>query len=457
MVKKQTVFTLFAFVSIVSPVFCFVDIVTTDQSGIWLFEGSETLQYTEGAFYFIEEGVEPWHLTKADFNGDGLMDVVSANRYGPSISVFINSGGAFAPPVNYQAGDKPYCTAAGDMDNDGDVDLFVANTDSAEGFVILENDGTGEFSLHSQMALGEDTYAVEAADLDMDGNLDLLVVQAGDDEVAVLLGGGDGTFDEITRLNTPPSPKAVAVGHFNSDELPDCAVANYDDASVTVFINDGSGFFEAGTSYSTGSGQPRFLIARDLDMNGLDDLVVAGGRSSSQVFVLYCEGDDAFSQADAYTTGPRPNGVAADDVTGDGIPDILAANWSLDNEELASISILQGGDEGKAFEKLIDIAPAEGFSKLTFLLTGQFGGVLFVRGDVNGDGRLSIVDPVTCLYYLFAGKTVPCVDAADVDDGGNVNLADVILLLRWLFLAESSPPSSPYPAPGIDPTPDDLP
>ncbi|OLE70212.1 MAG: hypothetical protein AUI36_04030 [Cyanobacteria bacterium 13_1_40CM_2_61_4] len=80
----------------------------------------------------------------------------------------------------------------------------------------------------------------------------------------------------------------------------------------------------------------------------------------------------------------------------------------------------------------------------------------FVRGEVNGDGRVDLSDAVAILSYLFLGGKAPvCLDAADVNDNGNVDLSDSIFLLGHLFLGTPAPPL-PYPSPGQDPTPDSL-
>jgi hypothetical protein len=77
----------------------------------------------------------------------------------------------------------------------------------------------------------------------------------------------------------------------------------------------------------------------------------------------------------------------------------------------------------------------------------------FIRGDANGDGGLSIVDPQFTLNYLFLGGTPPaCLAAADVDDSEDIVISDPIATLNFLFLG-GDPPRPPYPGPGRDPTP----
>ncbi|MBI4606252.1 MAG: lamin tail domain-containing protein [Planctomycetes bacterium] len=81
----------------------------------------------------------------------------------------------------------------------------------------------------------------------------------------------------------------------------------------------------------------------------------------------------------------------------------------------------------------------------------------FVRGDATGDARVDLADAVKVLFHLYAGGVMSCLDAADADDSGSVELTDAVLVLRFLFL-DGPPPAAPFPAPGVDPEPpaDDL-
>jgi hypothetical protein len=82
---------------------------------------------------------------------------------------------------------------------------------------------------------------------------------------------------------------------------------------------------------------------------------------------------------------------------------------------------------------------------------------VFVRGDSNDDGDVNIADPITVLQFLFSGQDViRCKDAADVDDNGAVTMTDPINLLNYLFIGGPAP-ATPFEEPGPDPAPDELP
>ena len=69
----------------------------------------------------------------------------------------------------------------------------------------------------------------------------------------------------------------------------------------------------------------------------------------------------------------------------------------------------------------------------------ESAGAVFLRGDANRNWDLDLPDAVLVLRHLFSGETLPCPDAADVDDGGTVTLADALILLRFLYLGGSNP------------------
>ncbi|KAF0243160.1 MAG: APHP domain-containing [Planctomycetota bacterium] len=80
----------------------------------------------------------------------------------------------------------------------------------------------------------------------------------------------------------------------------------------------------------------------------------------------------------------------------------------------------------------------------------------FVRGDANGDGSVTAADITEITNVLFLGGTFAGRhDAFDVNDDGAVDISDVVFLSSWIYQG-GSPPRSPFPGAGTDPTPDAL-
>src|SRR3989344_2042553 len=80
----------------------------------------------------------------------------------------------------------------------------------------------------------------------------------------------------------------------------------------------------------------------------------------------------------------------------------------------------------------------------------------FIRGDVDGDGKITLTDSVKTLNYLFKGGQKPdCEDAMDVNDDGKIDLGDAVHGLGYLFKGGSAP-VSPFPERGYDLSRDGL-
>lgn len=87
----------------------------------------------------------------------------------------------------------------------------------------------------------------------------------------------------------------------------------------------------------------------------------------------------------------------------------------------------------------------------------EIGTTPFRRGDVNGDLVRDISDPVFVIGYLLAGGAAPgCLDAADANDDGVVNLADAVHLLSFLFVPAITTLPAPFPGAGVDPNLDSM-
>ena len=152
-------------------------------------------------------------------NPDALIDVdVPA---GPEYLEVENLGGASTytltasltpsstpfQPIPISAVDHPVAIVAGDFNGDGRTDLAVANSGSDDVSVLLGN-GDGTFQPQVTYAVGSEPDALVAGDFNGDGRTDLAVANAGSNDVSVLLGNGDGTFQtQVTyAVGTAPSP-----------------------------------------------------------------------------------------------------------------------------------------------------------------------------------------------------------------------------------------------------------
>ena len=166
-------------------------------------------------------------------------------------------------PITLSTGTEPGAIVAGDFKGDGRTDLAVANTGSDDVSVLLGN-GDGTFQNQVPYATGFEPSAIVAGDFNGDGRTDLAVANYGSNDVSVLLGNGDGTFQNQVRYAAGSAPVALVVGDFNGDGRTDLAVANYLSNDVSVLLGNGDGTFQNQVRYAAGFG-PSALVAGDFD------------------------------------------------------------------------------------------------------------------------------------------------------------------------------------------------
>lgn len=126
--------------------------------------------------------------------------------------------------------------AMGDFDRDGNADLAVANYRGDDVSVLLGN-GDGTFQEEMEYQVGEGPWSVAIGDLDGDRLLDLAVASFASSAVSVLLGNGNGTFRAPGNLEMVERAKGLALGDVAGDGDLDLAVTSSSGDSVTVLIN----------------------------------------------------------------------------------------------------------------------------------------------------------------------------------------------------------------------------
>ena len=265
-------------------------------------------------------------------------------------------------------GTDPDAIVAGDFNGDGRTDLAVANYGSNDVSVLLGN-GDGTFQTQVTYAVGTGPDAIVAGDFNGDGRTDLAVANYGSNDVSVLLGNGDGTFQPQVTYAVGTEPDALVAGDFNGDGRTDLAVANYGSNDVSVLLGNGDGTFQPQVTYAVGTG-PVALVAGDFNGDGRTDLAVAN-YGSNDVSVLLGNGDGTFQTQVTYAVGSEPDALVAGDFNGDGRTDLAVANVG-DND----VSVLLGNGDG-TFQPQVTYAVGTEPDAL-------------VAGDFNGDGRTDL-------------------------------------------------------------------
>lgn len=389
----------------------------------------------------------PIFAASADLNGDGVPDLVSSNApsffQGSDGSLSISlaqAPGVFGEPTVLPL-EGAFLTGLvlGDFDEDGDVDIAVADYEGLSSYLAV-NQGGGVFA--EPTPLGLDCgfpIGMVGGDFNEDGHLDL----AATDEsavVGVILGNGDGTFGSTQFYDTGlSSPFFLATADVNGDGHLDLGVTDDDGPDVAILEGDGTGGFDAGnptrvTNAPRGDGggfrarlrEGSFrgrtaeritvpvdgaqagIVLQDLNGDNLVDVAVALPYDDRVAVALNLGSGEFGAPSQFFVEGVAPLGLAAGDFDRDGDPDLATANL-----ETNDVSILEGSGTGTFdvdsapmtcgiepfgllaadldLDGLLDLVPAnEILANLTLLFgrgDGSFGDTPLVALGTNSDAN----------------------------------------------------------------------
>lgn len=286
----------------------------------------------------------PVAIDIADFDADGALDLVTANQGANSLGILFQ-----ATPFSFQLDPTvlggpgstltPADVLAGDLDGDGDVDVVSAN-EGSHSLTVFWQEGAGPFD-PEPLSLGGPgvtggARGVAAADVDRDGDLDLVSANSASHSLSLFLQSGAGSFDRtpmgIGGPGTTDGPAAVTVTDFDGDGRMDVLSANEVGNSLTVFFQSAEGLFDSvpftfGTPGATAGTVA--LATADLDNDGHQDLVSAN-HAHVTLSTFFQSGAGALAPEPLLLGGPPgmriPVSVAVADVDGDGDQDIASAN-----------------------------------------------------------------------------------------------------------------------------------
>ena len=311
-------------------------------------------------------------FTAADLDGDGKLDLVEVfPRVGTTpmqLRVFRGRGdGTFdaattAPQFASNADSLfPKWLVAGDLNEDGKVDLVV--TSAYDRSAVLLGNGDGTFGTPTEYATGTSfAYNQSPAlrDLDHDGHLDLVSVNDnyGRNVVEVRRGTGDGTLGPREYYQGGGGLISLAFADFDGDGLTDLAAGTpqYQFGFTTVFAGAKPGVVG--------------VTSGDADGDGRADLI-AVNAANGHLKLLLGNGDDTFRRQADVPVGRTPVAVAAADLTADGKLDVVTANRAG-----KSVSVLAGTGTGA-------------FARTDFAVGRAPSGLAL--GDFTGDGAADIL------------------------------------------------------------------
>jgi len=245
---------------------------------------------------------------------------------------------SFKGPATFPAHLAPMSIVVADFNGDGNLDIAIANRTSNDISVLLgKGNGTFNAQVKYSAGAGTDPVAIAAADLNGDGKPDLVVADSGNKSVSVLINSGTGTFAAAVEYKVGNSPSGIAAGDLNGDGIADIAVTNAADSTVTVLFNNGTGKFATAGTYSTDA-SPHSVVIADFNGDGANDLATAN-QNGNDVSILLNQGGGALAAAVNYCVvsvsgacnsvgAVDPLSLVAVDLNGDGKPDLAVASSS---------------------------------------------------------------------------------------------------------------------------------
>ena len=366
-------------------------------------------------------GVGADQVITADFNGDGIPDMVVCNTTG--YSIFLGNGdGTFTFNNSYpSAGIGVNLCAVADVNGDGKLDIvattnfnvnYSGSGDVGGGVDVLLGNGDGTFQGPVSYNAGPtETFGIAIGDVNHDGYPDLVVTSncqnntCLDGNVILMLGDGHGSFHNAYGyffLVTAAPGGPVALADMNGDGNLDIIFSG----GVLLGDGTGDGIFTPVSGGELVGGAVSIAVG---DVNGDGILDVVEATDANQIDVLLGNGDGALTKFAHYKTGGYwPLFVTiADNLDGEGLPDLVVANechstqkgtGTCDDLGYVGVLINKGG-----------VGPSwAGFNTTpaTFL-SGGFEASSVAVADVNGDGRPDLVISSLCMRTPNPNNTCP--------------------------------------------------
>jgi hypothetical protein len=287
---------------------------------VWLGQGDGTFVQTTS--YPTTGTATTWNLpgyaAVADFDEDGLADLVSMNLAGGSGKIHRGQpGGGFGPHPGI-----PYVRSLiADVDVDGHLDVVATAPYPDQGpsrILVLRGRGDGTLASPQSYVIPDAfTGATAILDWDGDGVLDILAYGG---SLQILYGKGDGTFREAQRCASGPSFEGAYFVDLNHDGRLDMLWISYLNHWMSVVFGQGGCNFAPRADYPT-SFEPQGVVLGDLTGDGTPDVLVLNRGYTK---VLIGSPDGTFSQQLSIDLGEFPSYIA--DVNGDGRADVVTTS-----------------------------------------------------------------------------------------------------------------------------------
>ena len=238
-------------------------------------------------------------VVTGDIDGDGDIDVATPAPGQGDVSVHFNDGsGDLTDRQDLRVAGGPIQVTLGDLNGDGLVDIVSAN--GASGVSLLFQESPASFLPVVVVPVPESPGSVTVGDFDRDGHVDVASSNA-ESSVAVVMNQGGGDFSgEIRFFPLPDIPNTLITADLNGDGLPDLVTTNEQASTLSILRGLGGGFFGTAETVAVRRG-PRLSVSADIDADGDTDILVAN-RVDRSVSVLLNAAPNTEASADFLTS-----------------------------------------------------------------------------------------------------------------------------------------------------------
>lgn len=251
---------------------------------------------------------------------------------------------SFSPMVSQRTGQGPMAVKVADFNNDTFLDIVVANFDGNTTDVLLGY-GNGSFQqyIELQNGPGAGTNGIAIGDIDNDHHLDIVVVNRLASTIGVFRGYGNGSFSQqiSTFTGTNSTPAGLVLHDLNNDQILDVVVTDHMNDRLLLLTGAGNGSFIDMRILPTGNySGPYLVIVNDFNRDALPDIAVGNGDANYiSIFLGSAAGN--FSEPINYDIKSGPYALIAGYFNRDDILDIATANYDEN-----STSVLLGNGDG---------------------------------------------------------------------------------------------------------------